>query len=71
MTNTALLKRKITESGYKMSYIANRLGISRQALAKKMHNHTEFRSSEIRGLCEILNIDAEEMRLIFFTHNVD
>lgn len=68
MTNSELLKKKIDESGYKRSYIAKAIGLkSRQGLAKKIANETEFTASEINKLCELLKIDSlEERQLIFF-----
>ena len=42
MTNTTLLKAKIDASGYKMKYIANRIGLSYQGLLNKIRNKTDF-----------------------------
>ena len=72
MTNTALLEEKILKSGYKKSYIAKTIGLSAFGLAKKIRNESEFKTSEINGLCELLGISSlEEKERIFFAVEVD
>ena len=68
MTNTALLEKKIDESGYKKSYIAKTIGLkTTNVLTKKVNNESEFKASEIDALCDLLKIDTlEERNLIFF-----
>ena len=68
MTNTELLEAKIKDSGYKRSYIAKAIGLkSAYGLAKKIKNETEFKTSEINALCELLKISSlEEKEQIFF-----
>lgn len=62
MTDTALLKQVIHDSGLKLDYIANSIGISRQSLSKKINNVTSFNQYEIFKLCEILNITNAKMK---------
>lgn len=69
MTNTLLLKQKFDESGYKLSFIAECLGITRACLSNKVNNVREFKASEISKLCELLNIEMSEKEQIFF--NID
>ncbi len=72
MVNTLLLDKKISESGLKIDYIVQTLGISRQAFAKKRSNDIPFRAAEIYVICDLLNIrDAAEKKDIFFTDEVD
>lgn len=72
MTNTNLLKLKITASGLKISFIAEFVGISRQLLWKKINNKTPFNQFEIEKMCTILKIeDLTEKEAIFFAENVD
>lgn len=73
MTNTELLEKKITESGYKKSYIAKSIGLkSTFGLSNKIKNKTEFTASEINALCELLKIETlEEKEEIFFAVKVD
>lgn len=72
MTDTARLNQLIKASGYKLSYIANRLGLSDYGFARKRNNLSDFTSSEINKLCDILHIDSIEDRFaIFFAQQVD
>lgn len=72
MTNTNLLKQKIAESGLKISFIAEYVGISRQLLWKKINNMTPFNQFEIEKMCRVLRIeDLAEKEAIFFAENVD
>lgn len=72
MTNVELLRKKIDESGYKISYIASRLGITPQGLYLKLNGTNQFKSKEIQVLCELLDIsDLYEMKSIFFATEVD
>ena len=66
MTNTKLLYQKIEDSGLKHSYIAMRIGMTKQGFSKKLHDRTEFKPSQINVLCELLHIvDPDERREIF------
>lgn len=71
MTNTNLLRKKIDESGYKLRFIANQLGITYQGFLKKINNETEFKASEMQTLREFLKLTDSEFEEIFFTTNVD
>lgn len=72
MTNTELLNAKINESGIKKGVIAERLGLSRYGLAKKIDGTNDFKSEEILTLCELLNIKTlTEREKIFFVKKVD
>lgn len=68
MTNTKLLEQKISESGYKKSFIAKAIGLkSTYGLTKKIRNESEFKATEINVLCDLLKIDSlEEKDRIFF-----
>ena len=67
MTNTNLLKQKIAESGLKINFIAEYVGISRQALWEKINNKSPFNQYEISKLCDVLKLKVpEEKEAIFF-----
>lgn len=67
MTNTKLLEEAIEKSGYKKSYIAKVMGITRYCLTRKIRNENEFKASEINTLCNLLKIEtAAEKERIFF-----
>lgn len=65
MTNTALLRKKIDESGYKLRFIAKQIGITYQGFLKKINNESEFKASEIKGLQDLLNLTDEIRDKIF------
>lgn len=69
MTNTDALREKIRESGYKMVFVAKKIGLTYQGFLKKLNNNSEFRANEIQGLCELLNISTPEKESIFFCTN--
>lgn len=71
MTNTNLLRKKIDESGYKLRFIASKLGITYQGFLKKINNETEFKASEMQILRELLNLMDAEFEQIFFTLNAE
>jgi hypothetical protein len=66
MTNTPLLEEYIKKSGYKKSYLAKALGISRYYFTLKCSNKAEFKASEIDILCKLLNISVRDRMAIFF-----
>ncbi len=68
MTDTKRLLKIIDNSGLKRVYIAEKLGIDRFSLYKKIRNETEFKASEIKNLCKILDItDDKTISEIFFS----
>lgn len=71
MTDSNMLKMYIKKSGYKVCYIAERLGITYQGLLNKINNKSEFKQSEIVELTRLLSIDSESKEKIFFTESVD
>lgn len=72
MTNTELLRKKIAESGLKVSYVAEYVGITRSSFWKKVHNKSPFNQYEIESLCNVLKIDRlKEKENIFFAKSVD
>lgn len=66
MTNTIVLRKKIDESGYKLKFIANKMGLTYYGFMNKLNNKTEFKASEIIKLCNILEINRDEKDTIFF-----
>lgn len=66
MTNTVLLEEYIAKSGYKKSFLADALDISRYGLARKINGKSEFKASEIDILCKLLNIGINDRMRIFF-----
>jgi transcriptional regulator with XRE-family HTH domain len=70
MTNRKLLEDKIKQKGLKKSYLAEQIGVSRATFCALLQNKSEFRASQIRTLCELLDIkDDETMKAIFFAQS--
>lgn len=70
MTNSELLKQAIRNRGIKLGWVADTLGITRQALSDKISNRTEFKASEINTLLTILDLTMQEGKDIFFAEKV-
>ena len=67
VTNTEMLREAIKKSGLKLEFIAEKLGITRFSLAKKIENITEFKTSEVQKMCDVLQIeDVNTKEAIFF-----
>lgn len=67
MVDTELLEQKIIESGKKIGYLADKLGISRQYFRMKCKNKADFTNRETDILCDELSITTlTEKEKIFF-----
>ncbi len=67
MTNTVLLNEQIKKSGFRKDYIAKTLGISVSCLSHKIAGRREFKASEIKTLCALLDIKSAAIKeAIFF-----
>lgn len=64
--NTQLLDKAIEESGIKISFICEKLGISRQGFDKKRKGITPFRGAEIYVICDLCRIPERDKSLIFY-----
>lgn len=71
MTDTNALRKSIQESGVSISFIARKIGITREGFYKKMNNETEFKASEISCLKKVLNLTNSERDAIFFAKQVE
>ena len=71
MTNFKLLREKVEECGISYTFLAKKVGITREALYKKMQNQTEFKASEISKVSEILRLNQKEINSIFFAVGVE
>lgn len=67
MTNTELLEKKIKESGKKKVYLAKKIGLTYAGFRNCCLNKADFKASQIKILCEELNISSlKEQQEIFF-----
>jgi hypothetical protein len=71
VTDSEALSKAIENSGLKLTFIANKLELSREGFYKKLNNQTEFKASEIVKLQDILNLSNKERDKIFFTNKVE
>lgn len=66
MTNTEELREHIVSSGVSITFLAEKLGITRECFYKKLNNVTEFKASEIMKCSRLLHLSDDERDRIFF-----
>lgn len=66
MTDSEKLQKKIKEQGITFSFLAMKIGITREALYKKIRNESEFKASEIVTITKLLDLSDIERNEIFF-----
>ncbi len=71
MTDVVLLEHYIDQSGYRLDFIAKKMGLSYQGLRNKMTGKSEFKTREVSILCNLLGLTSEVRDKIFFAQNVD
>ena len=64
--DTGLLDKAIEDSGLRISFICDTLGISRQAFDKKRKGQICFRKSEVYVLCDLLRITDNSSKVKIF-----
>lgn len=69
--NAAELRASIARSGITNRKIASELGLSEQALYNKMQGESEFKSSEIKKMANLLSLSMNDVNLIFFDLDVN
>lgn len=68
MTDTLMLELYIKKKGYTKKEIAALLGLSFNGFMLKVNNVNEFKASEIKQLCEVLDLKDTS---IFFKDKVN
>lgn len=53
------------EQGYTREEFAEGVGLSYQALGKRINGQTEFELKEVRKIIEFLNLTLEQVRIYF------
>lgn len=66
VTDTAKLRQRIKDAGYRLGYVAEVLGISQYTLQKKLDNDSEFKISEVDALAKLLGLTPAEKNELFF-----
>lgn len=64
------LRIKIFEVCEKQDIFAKKIGMSYVSLSKRLNNHLEFSSKEIKKCCKVLGIRDKEIPIYFFTLKV-
>ena len=67
MFNQKLLKAKIIAQGLTRAEMAKKIGISLTTLNYKLNGRQEFKLSEVKKICTILNLNKTEREKILFT----
>lgn len=68
--NYELLRAFIRDSGIKVSYLAEKIGMTRQSLHAKLNGSRTFTQSEIMALKIALHMNDEDFMRIFFAECV-
>ena len=66
LENVLYLEEKINCSGKKKSYLARKLGISRQTFSKKCKNPKLFSNLQAELLCEEIGVFKDEEKVKIF-----
>ena len=53
------VKRKLDEKGVKISWMADKLGISRPSFSQRIKGKPEFRHSELVKITELLSLPSD------------
>jgi hypothetical protein len=64
------LRIKIFEVCERQEVFAKKIGMSYVSLNKRLNNHLEFSTKEIRKCCEVLGIKDKDIPVYFFTLKV-
>lgn len=64
--NVAMLKKKINENGFNVESIADKIGIDRSTLYRKLNGEVRMTICEANKMKQLLNMTSEEARSIFF-----
>ena len=68
MVDTQYINEVIKNSGKKKSYLADKIGCSRQSFSAKLRNRSQFTTDNVAILCNELNISKlTDKEKIFFT----
>lgn len=65
MTDIERLKNIIDKKGLRMSWIAEKMGVTRQCLNHKMTGRSEFSRAQVAQISEILGLSKTETFEIF------
>ncbi|MDA3732346.1 helix-turn-helix transcriptional regulator [Niameybacter massiliensis] len=64
------LRAQMVRKGFKVERLAEKMGISRSALYRKIHGSSEFNREEIFKISNLLELQPEDVYNIFFKKQV-
>lgn len=64
------LETVIAQSGYKKSYLAEKLSMTKYTFSRKLSGASEFKASEIGLLSQILHLTPVKVEQIFYGRHV-
>lgn len=70
MTNEILLRMALVRSKMTIVTLCEKCGFSTAYFYKVLRGEQDFRTSEVRSICDCLNIGKDEMSSIFFSNDV-
>ena len=68
MTDKNLLYYYVKRAGFKNKDIAEAIGITQSGYTLKISNKSDFRQSEIKTICDLIGLTAEERDRVFFAN---
>ena len=70
LTNSVLLKIALVRNSMTVLALCEKCGFSTAYFYKCMRGEQDFRTAEVKQICDVLNISLEEMNSIFFNEDV-
>lgn len=70
MINANLLRGKIAENGYTQERFAEKIGISRHSLNRKIKEKTSFTIDEVNIIAKELDLNKDNIIAIFFNPKI-
>ena len=61
------LRGRIRETGLTQEEVAKQINVNPTTLSLKLNNASEFTQSEIRSICDLLDISGRDLSDYFFT----
>ncbi|MEE3451844.1 MAG: DUF739 family protein [Acutalibacteraceae bacterium] len=61
------LRGRIRETGLTQEEVAKQINVNPATLSLKLNNASEFTQSEIRSICDLLDISGRDLSDYFFT----
>lgn len=64
--NEMELRGEMVKHGFTMAKLAEAIGIGKKAMWNKLTGKSDFKQSEIKKICSVLNLDNDQIIAIFF-----